>query len=188
MRKINLKGKIGGAILALSLFGGIGMMSGVNAQAQDRNDSQWRGRDRNNEARNERNARSRDDRDDHNNGYSSSGGYDRNRSYGNTGNYGRYGGYSNNGGYDDAYQVAQSQGYQAGVNTGANDAERGQSYSPQRSHYFREASSQAFRDGFVQGYDQGYRQYAGYNNGGGYQRGNTNNSIGVILGSIFGRP
>lgn len=65
-----------------------------------------------------------------------------------------YGGYNN--------QQLQ-QGYQYGVNTGANDAQRRQSYSPQRSRYYRNASSQAFREGFVRGYDQGYRQYASNN-------------------------
>jgi hypothetical protein len=81
----------------------------------------------------------------------------RNRGYDNRG----YGNRGNN-------QQAQ-QGYQYGVNTGASDAQRRQNYSPQRSHYYRDASSQAFRDGFVRGYDQGYRQYAGnsgYGNGG----------------------
>jgi len=76
-----------------------------------------------------------------------------------------------------------NRGYQAGLNTGSSDARRGQSYSPQRSHYYRNASSQAFRQGFVQGYDQGYQQYAGYGNGR-YRRNNT----GSILGGIFGRP
>src|SRR5258705_2775697 len=69
-----------------------------------------------------------------------------------------YGGYNNQ-------QVQQ--GFQYGVNTGAGDAQRRQSYSPQRSRYYRDAPTQAFRDGFVRGYDQGYRQYAGnYGNGG----------------------
>ncbi len=68
-----------------------------------------------------------------------------------------YGGYNNE-------QIQQ--GYQYGVNTGASDAQRRQSYSPQRSRYYRNASSQAFRDGFVRGYDQGYRQYSdSYGNG-----------------------
>ena len=74
-----------------------------------------------------------------------------------------------NGGYNN--QQAQ-QGYQYGVNTGASDAQRGQSYCPQRSHYYRDASSQAFRDGFTQGYDQGYRQYSGSYGNGGYRNGN----------------
>ena len=72
-----------------------------------------------------------------------------------------YGGYNN--------QDIQ-QGFQYGANVGASDAQRGQSYSPQRSRYYREAPTQAFRDGFVRGYDQAYRQYAnanaGYGNGG----------------------
>ena len=66
-----------------------------------------------------------------------------------------YGGYNN--------QQLQ-EGFQYGVSTGASDAQRRQSYDPQRSRYFRNAPTQAFRDGFVRGYDQGYRQYA-YNNG-----------------------
>ena len=84
-----------------------------------------------------------------------------------------YGGYNN-------------QGFQYGVNTGASDAQHRQTYSPQRSRYYRNASTQAFRDGFVRGYDQGFRQYAGnYGNGGyrndgnygygGYGNGNYNN-------------
>ena len=68
-----------------------------------------------------------------------------------------------NGGYNNQ-QIQQ--GYQSGVNTGASDAQRGQSYSPERSRYYRNASSQAFRDGFVRGYDQGYRQYSSSTNGG----------------------
>ena len=72
-----------------------------------------------------------------------------------------YGGYNNQ---------AVQQGFQYGVNTGASDAQRRQTYSPQRSRYYRDAPNQAFRDGFVRGYDQGYRQYAGnYGNYGGYR-------------------
>lgn len=62
-----------------------------------------------------------------------------------------YGGYNNQ-------QIQQ--GYQYGLQTGASDAQRRQSYSPQRSRYYRDASTQGFREGFVRGYDQGYRQYA----------------------------
>ncbi len=72
-----------------------------------------------------------------------------------------YGGYNN--------QDIQ-QGFQYGANVGASDAQRGQSYSPQRSRYYRDAPTQAFRDGFVRGYDQAYRQYAAaYGNNGGYR-------------------
>lgn len=79
---------------------------------------------------------------------------------------GSYGGYNN--------QDIQ-QGFQYGVNVGASDAQRGQSYSPQRSRYYRDAPTQAFRDGFVRGYDQAYRQYAGaYGNNGGNNGGYRN--------------
>ena len=73
-----------------------------------------------------------------------------------------YGGYNN--------QQLQA-GYQYGVNTGASDGQQRKSYSPQRSHYYKEARTQAFRDGFVRGYDQGYRQYAGVYGNGGYRNG-----------------
>ena len=84
--------------------------------------------------------------------------------------------------------MALNQGYQAGLNTGASDAQRGQSYSPQRSHYYKDASSQQFRNGFVQGYNAGYRQYGGYNNNGDYRTGNNGSGIGNIIGGILGRP
>jgi len=118
--------------------------------------------------------RSRDDRYNRNNVY-------RNDGYRNNGSYYPNRGYGN-GGYNGGYQMERNQGYQAGVNTGASDAQRGQSYSPQRSHYYRDASSQQFRNAFVQGYDVGYRQYGGYNNNGGYRRGNSSSILGRILG------
>jgi len=71
-----------------------------------------------------------------------------------------------NGGYNN--QEIQ-QGYQYGVNTGASDAQRGQTYSPQRSRIYRDASSEAFRNGFTRGYDEGYRQYSAGNGNGGYR-------------------
>ena len=118
-----------------------------------------------------------------NNGTYNNGGYNNDGTYNN-------GGY-NNDGYNNggnANQMALNQGYQAGVQTGASDAQRGQSYSPQRSHYYKDANSQAFRDGFVRGYDAGFRQYAGNNNGGYNRTGNTGGGIGDILGQILGRP
>jgi flagellar biosynthesis/type III secretory pathway protein FliH len=74
-----------------------------------------------------------------------------------------------NGRYDDYNNQQYQQGYQDGVNTGARDAQQGQTYSAERSRYYRNASSQVFRDGFVRGYDEGYRQYAGANGNGGYR-------------------
>ncbi|HJX92517.1 MAG TPA: hypothetical protein VJ372_18595, partial [Pyrinomonadaceae bacterium] len=77
---------------------------------------------------------------------------------------------------------------QAGLNTGASDAQRGQNYSPQRSHYYKDASSQQFRNGFVRGYDAGFQQYGGYNNNGDYRRRNNGSGVGSVLGGILGRP
>lgn len=108
--------------------------------------------------------------------------YAANRGYGNGryGNDGRYGnGRYGNGGYNSA---DLNRGYQQGIETGSSDARRGQSYDPQRSRHYRNASTQAFREGFVRGYDAGYRQYNG-----GY-RNNSGIGIGDILGGILGRP
>lgn len=100
MKSFNLKGKIRGAILALSLVLGIGM-TGVTAQAQGRNDGQWqrravsqeqnRGwqRNGNRDRDGEQNRARRGDRDDRYNGYGNNGGYDRNRGYGNGSTYRR---------------------------------------------------------------------------------------------------
>ena len=81
-----------------------------------------------------------------------------------------------NRGYNNSYQVAQQQGYSYGLNVGAADAQRGQSFNPQRSRYFKNATEgynsyygnkgqykQVFRDAFVQGYREGYQRYS-YNN------------------------
>jgi len=76
---------------------------------------------------------------------------------------------------NNAYQVARQQGYRNGLATGASDAQRGQSFNPQRSHFWRNGSDgwdrsygnrgqfkQVFRDAFVQGYREGYARYGGY--------------------------
>lgn len=173
-----LRKGISGALFTLLLAVGATFATSGTAQAQyrqypDNRDWQYRrdNRDHEREERIERERRA--ERYRRNNTYGYPGVYNRGGSYGGYGNYG----YGNN-----AYRYEQSQGYQAGLNTGASDAQRGQSFNPQRSHYYRDASSQAFREGFLQGYNQGYRQYAGY--GGYYPRRNT----GSILGDIFGRP
>lgn len=89
-------------------------------------------------------------------------------------------------GYGNISQAAVNQGIQDGLYTGSRDAQRGQSYNPQRSHFYKNGHGdnggygrygnsyqyqQAYRQGFVRGYDQGFRQYGGYNNRGR----NTNN-------------
>lgn len=73
-------------------------------------------------------------------------------------------------------QVARQQGYSYGMNVGAADAQRGQSYNPQRSRYYRDGSQgfnsyygnrgqyrQVFRSAFLQGYREGFQRFA-YNN------------------------
>jgi hypothetical protein len=82
------------------------------------------------------------------------------------------------GGYGYGYRVAQERGYQDGLQTGSNDSSRRQSYDPQRSHFFkdatygydrsygnREAYKQTYRDAFVRGYNEGFRRYGGNGRG-----------------------
>lgn len=59
---------------------------------------------------------------------------------------------------------AYDQGYRDGLYTGANDARRGQSYNPQRSHFFKRSGAyqQAYQAGFMRGYDEGYQNYQKY--------------------------
>jgi len=97
-----------------------------------------------------------------------------------------------NGGYNNAYQIAAQQGYQDGLYTGSNDAQRRQNYNPQRSHFYRNGHGdnggyggygnygrysnsyqfqQAYRQAFVQGYNEGYQRYGGNRrNNGRYNR------------------
>ena len=73
------------------------------------------------------------------------------------------------------YEVARQQGYSYGMNVGAADAQRGQSFNPQRSRYWRNATEgysssygnkgqykQIFRSAFEQGYRDGWQRFAGY--------------------------
>ena len=72
-----------------------------------------------------------------------------------------------------AFEVARQQGYSFGLNVGAADAQRGQSYNPQRSRYYRDGTGgynsyygnrgqyrQVSRSAFLQGYREGYQRYA----------------------------
>ena len=151
--------KIGGYLLAFFLLFGIITVASSSAQAQypwgypqDRRDDRYRrDRDRDDRYRRDRD-RDRDDRWDRRN--------DRYR----------------NGNYGYGYENARQQGYSYGLSVGAGDAQRGQSYNPQRSRYWKNASEgyngyygntgqykQVFRDAFEQGYREGYQRYA-YNN------------------------
>ena len=88
---------------------------------------------------------------------------------------GRRDGYDRGGyGRSGIYEIAQDQGFRDGLNTGANDASRRQSYDPYRSHFYRnatfgyrysfgnrEAFKQAYRNGFLRGYQDGFRRIGG---------------------------
>jgi hypothetical protein len=152
MKSNNFTNKIGRVLLALSFIAGIGLVSSTAVQAQ--RDRDWRNQDRDYRRDNRRNDQ-----------------------------YGRNGGYGN-GGYGNYNQIAMNQGYQDGLYTGSSDAQRGQNYNPQRSHFYRNGhgdngnygnygnrgvSSQAYRQGFLRGYDEGFRRY------GGNRRNNGNN-------------
>jgi hypothetical protein len=84
--------------------------------------------------------------------------------------------YRNNRSYGYGYENARQQGYSYGLNVGSADAQRGQSYDPQRSRYWKNATEgynssygnrnqykQVFRDAFEQGYRDGFQRYGGYN-------------------------
>ena len=57
-------------------------------------------------------------------------------------------------------QTAENQGYKDGLKTGADDARRGKSNDPERSHYFLNAGfgnfGETYRDGFLRGYSEGF--------------------------------
>lgn len=141
--------KVGGYILALFLILGFTAIASTTVQAQ----YPWGYERRDRDDRYRRN-RDRDrDRDDR---YRDRGYRDDRYRYNN-------------------YQVARQQGYSYGMNVGAADAQRGQSYNPQRSRYWRNATEgynssygnrgqykQIFRDAFEQGYRDGWQRFAGY--------------------------
>jgi hypothetical protein len=78
----------------------------------------------------------------------------------------------------DAYDL----GYSDGLYTGANDGRRGQTYDPERSRFYRrtpgyhpnkgsrDAFKQAYQDGFLRGYREGYQNWQKYFVGGRFRR------------------
>lgn len=174
--------KFGGAILGVALVFAVLGATGLTAQAQYQRNDRWdRNRDwRRDDDRDWRKSKNRRNERLHGRGYNNGRyGYPGNNNgrYGN-GRYGTYGGSNNTNSYE------LNRGYQQGLSTGSSDARRGQSYNPQRSRYYRNPSSYEFRQGFVRGYDQGYRQYSGYNNNG-YYRSNSGSVWSQILGLPF---
>jgi len=166
MKSHYLRNKLGRIMLALSFLVVVGVAASGVAQAQ----RPWdRDQDRNDQNRRDRDRDYRRDRDN-----------DRNRDYSRN----RDDRYGRNGGYGNTSQLAINQGYQDGLYTGSSDAQRGQNYNPQRSHFYRNGhgdnggyygngyqNPQAYRTGFLRGYDEGFRRNGGYNRN---RRGNGN--------------
>ena len=153
MKSTRFKNRVGGFILAFSVLFGIGLLSSTTAQAQWRRDDDYYRQRRNDDYDRDRRYRNRDYRNDQ---------------------------YNDRYGYNNAFRVAQQQGYQQGVYTGSSDAQRRQSFNPYRSRYYKNPPNnfggrgnqfdQAYRSGFLQGYRQGYQQYDGYYGNGRYGR------------------
>lgn len=65
----------------------------------------------------------------------------------------------------DNSEEALEKGYKQGFKTGKDDGKKAKSYSPQRSHYYKEAGfgnfGEVYRSSFARGYQEGYR--VGYN-------------------------
>ena len=57
--------------------------------------------------------------------------------------------------------AAESQGYHDGLKTGQEDAKKGKSDDPERSHFFQDAGfgnfAESYRQGFLNGYNAGFR-------------------------------
>jgi len=74
--------------------------------------------------------------------------------------YGPYGGYYSRYVFDNGEQ-AVNQAYKDGFSTGRDDGKKAKSFSPERSHYFKEAGfgnfAEDYRNGFARGYHEGYR-------------------------------
>ena len=164
MKSHYLSNKLGRIVLALFFLISIGVLSGTAVQAQTwPNDSNGRNRDWENQRNRDRDPRNRDWEDWNRNG-------NRNDRWRNNR---RNDGYNQN-----IYQIAVNDGFQDGNFTGQRDAQRGQSYDPQRSHFYRNGHGdngrysnngrygggaqyeQAYRQGFLRGYEQGFRQYS----------------------------
>ncbi len=147
MKSNNLKNKIGGAILALSILLGVGFATSMTAQAQYRNDDRYqRDRDYDRDRRDDRYGRGQRRRGRSNDGY---------------GNYG---------GSFQLRQTALNAGANEGIKEGRRDRQRGERYDysdegayQKATHdyssklgdryiyqrYFREAFQNAYADGYA---------------------------------------
>jgi len=76
------------------------------------------------------------------------------------GPWGPYGNYYSHYVFDNV-EDAVNQAYKDGFKTGKDDGKKAKSFSPERSHYFKEAGfgnfAEDYRNGFSRGYQEGYR-------------------------------
>ena len=126
--------RIGGFVLAALLLSGTAIMSSTTTQAQGRGRGGFGGRARVGRA---------------------GGRFIRPYGYFNGYPYGYYNQFVFSGS-----QAADNQGYKDGLKTGADDARRGKSNDPERSHYFKNAGfgnfGETYREGFSRGYSEGF--------------------------------
>jgi hypothetical protein len=152
MTKMNLKDKMGKLFLAFALLFGVGMATSMTAQAQYRNDDQYR---RNNDNDRDQRRRNRDyRRDGRNNG-------------------GRYGdGYPDLGGSEQLRQTALNAGANEGNKAGRKDRSRGERYEFRDEGEYQKATKdyssrlgdrnlyrRYFQEAFEHGYADGYQGY-----------------------------
>lgn len=80
--------------------------------------------------------------------------------YGPYGPYGPYGSYYGRYVFDNSNDAA-NQAYKDGYKTGRDDGKKAKSFSPERSHYFKESGfgnfAEDYRTGFSRGYQEGYQ-------------------------------
>ena len=142
MNLMQVKSKVGGAVLAFSILFGIGAVSSVTTQAQYRNDQDGQGRRDRDRDRNDQNRRGR--------------------------NWDRYGTY---GGSYELRQTALNAGYNEGIKEGRKDRNRRErdfrsigAYQKATKDYSsklgdKELYRRYYREGFENGYADGIRGY-----------------------------
>ena len=163
MKTNSLTKKVLGSVFGLSLLLGIGLGSSSVAQAQYQ-DPYWRQEQirRQREWEREQRRRERQARGRYDNGRYDNRGYDR----------GVYDNLPDYGGSSQLRQTALNAGYNQGIKAGRKDRSRGERYEYRDEGAFQSASAdynsrfgnralyqQYFREGFINGYTDGYRGY-----------------------------
>lgn len=148
--------KIKKAGLVLSLGLGVLMVSGVEANAQRRDDDDRRERqEERRERREDRRENRREEREERRE--------DREEL---RGTYNRYG--------NNVFRQAQENGFREGLQQGQDDAAQGRYRNPQSSNFYKKATSgysnrygnkEAYRDAYRRAFIQGYQQGQNQNNG-----------------------